>query len=132
MRKDINCQITLTPEASETVFYEALCNGLGYFEHYGIRLQHSDFEYNQSKMKLENPCYEDVLMQMLRDGYKLYFNDVENDDRYYDRTITLKDIHEKVSKIPFRNLSNILEENSDAEDADAVIQTVLYDEVIFG
>ena len=100
MRTDINYSITLTPESSETVFHEALCNGLDYFEQYGMTLTYSKQEYNQSKQKLTDPCYEDVLMQMLRDGYELHFDDVENDDKYYNRTITLKDVHEKVSKVP--------------------------------
>ena len=132
MREDLNFQTTFTPEASETIFYEALCNGLDYFQGYGVLLEYDPNEYKESKAKLTDPCYEDVLIQMLRDGYQLNFTDYANNDESLNRTITLKEIHENVSNTPFRNLSNILEENNDADDADAVIQTVLYGEIIFG
>ena len=127
-------KITLTPTESEEYFYNALCNGLGYLRQYGIELDYNDNEYYTSRSKLGTPTslpsYEDVFMQMLRDGYKLTFTDTE-----YGMDpvgITIKDVHEKVQNTPLRHLMDMVNENDDADTADVILQTVLYNEIIFG
>ena len=45
-------KITLTPEESETYFHNALCNGLGYIQNYGVYLDYYKQEYEQAKAKL--------------------------------------------------------------------------------
>jgi hypothetical protein len=126
-----NFTTTFTTEYCEEIFYNSLCNGLDYVQGYGIILEYDQNEYKASKAKLESPCYEDVLMQMLRDGNKLWFTDYENDDESLNVTITLETIHERVNKIPDWVKACIIEENDDATTADVVIQTVAYGEVIF-
>ena len=131
--------ITLSKEVSEEFFYNSLCNalGTGYMSGYGIELTTNYKEYKQSndKWKSEHPnqtcCYEDVLMQMLRDGYKLTFVDNECEGEY-TRSITLKDVHEKVQNAPVRFLNDMIQQNDDAETADVILQTVFFDEIIFG
>jgi len=125
-------KITLTPSESEEFFHTALCNGLGYLEQYGIELDYNEDEYKSSRAKIgpNAPCFEDVLLQMLRDGYKLKFIDNENGMDEVD--VTLQDIHEKVQLTESRHLLDMENENGDADTADAVLQTVLYGEVIFG
>jgi hypothetical protein len=125
-------KITLTPSESEEFFYTALCNGLGYLGQYGIELDYNEDEYKSSRATIgpNAPCFEDVLMQMLRDGYKLKFIDHENGMDEVD--VTLHDIHEKVQLTESRHLLDMENENGDADTADAVLQTVLYGEVIFG
>ena len=125
-------KITLTPSESEEFFHTALCNGLGYLGQYGIELDYNEDEYKSSRATIgpNAPCFEDVLLQMLRDGYKLKFIDHENGMDETD--ITLHDIHEKVQLTESRHLLNMENENGDADTADAVLQTVLYGEVIFG
>jgi hypothetical protein len=132
-------EIKLTPQESEEYFYNALCNGLGYVSSYGISLDYSDEDYAEAKKKLlvERPeffaCFEDVLMEMLRMGYSLIMVDEEGDgDEDSNSTITLKDVHERVSKAPVRHLMDMINENDDAETADVVIQQVFFNDIIFG
>ena len=127
-------EIKLTNKEAEEMFYNALCNGLGYVTSgYGLELKYSNKEYRQAKESIEKNgvavCYEDVFMAMLRSGYKLSLHDEEGEETY---EIELKDVHERMEKVPVRNILNMIEENDDAEDADVVIQTVFLKEVIFG
>ena len=124
-------KITLTPEESETYFHNALCNGLSYVHGYGISLDYDEVEYRTAKLVLNNPCFEDVLMQILRDGGKLTMVDYEGEGEM-TRDITLKDVHEQVQNTPLHHLTNMIEENDDAETADIILQTVFYKEIIFG
>ena len=124
-------KITLTPQESEEYFYNALCNGLGYVEGYGLGLDYKNQDYNAAKDKLTNPCYEDVLMQMLRDGNELTLIDHEGEGDM-TRSITIEDVHEQVQNTPLHHLTNMIEENDDAETADVIIQTVFYNEIVFG
>ena len=123
--------INLTPQESEEFFYNALCNGLDYMGGYGLRMSYSKEHYAQAKSKLTSPCFEDVLMQILRDGNTFGFEDLECDGEY-SKQISLKDVHEKMSNVEPNRLVEMATENDDAETADVILQTVFYDEVIFG
>lgn len=120
-------KVTLTKKESEDLFYNALCNGLGYIGGYGLELDYSD----NAKSKLESSCYEDVLMQLLKDGGELKLVDYEYDGEY-NKSITLKDIHNKVQETPIEHLMDAINENDDALTADIILQTVFYGEIIFG
>ena len=124
--------VTLSPAKSEEYFYNALCNavGSGYMSGYSLELKANDQDYAESRKKLNNPCLEDVWMQMLRDGKTLTMIDHESGED--DKTISLSDVHERVSKTPLRHLSDMMSGNNDAETADAIIQTVFYEDIIFG
>jgi hypothetical protein len=127
-------EIKLTNEESEEMFYNALCNGLGYVTSgYGLELKYSNKEYKQAKKSIQkndvSVCYEDVFMAMLKNGYKISLYDEEGEETY---EIELKDVHERMEKVPVRNILNMIEENDDAEDADVIIQTVFLKEVVFG
>lgn len=126
-------EITLSEKESEEFFYNSLCNavGTGYINGHGIRLECKQKDYDLAKAKLHNPCYEDVLMQILRDGAELTIID-ESGDVDMTSSITMKDVHEKVAKTPIRHLSDMINENDDAETADAIIQTVFFGEIVFG
>lgn len=130
-------KIVLTPKESENIFYDALCNavGTGWMSGYGLELTFAKSQYKQSRENLviernTQPCYEDVLLRILQDGGTLTFIDHESDGERTD--ITLKEVHERVSEVPARNLINIETENDDAIDADVVIQTVFFGEVVYG
>jgi hypothetical protein len=123
--------IILTPQESEEYFYNALCNGLDYMGGYGLRMDYSREHYDQARTRLKSPCFEDVLMQILRDGNTFGFEDIECDGEY-SRQITLKDIHDKMSNVDPERLVEMATENDDATTADVILQTVFYDEVIFG
>jgi len=129
-------EIKLTPQESEDFFHTALCNGLGYISGYGLELFVDDDKYRKAKQTLQEQgdssnCYEDVLMQVLRQGDALTLVDEENGD--YTADITLDMVHTRVSNIsPVRHLLNMINQNDDAETADVIIQYVAYNDIIFG
>lgn len=131
-------EIKLTPQESEEYFYNALCNGLEYTTSgYGLFLDYSDEDYADAKTKLEKDsplslaCYEDVLMEMLRMGKTLTMVDEEGEGDN-NSTITLKEVHERVSNVPARHLMDMINENDDGDTADVIIQQVFFNDIIFG
>jgi hypothetical protein len=123
--------ITFTNEESENYFYNSLCNGLGEMGGYGLSLDYNTVEYQSAKAKLESPCFEDVLMQILRDGGSITLVDEECEGEY-TKSITIKDVHERVAKTPIKHLTDAITENDDAVTADVIIQTVFFEDIIFG
>lgn len=128
-------KIILTPQESEIYFHNALCNGLGEMRYYGLSLDFDGKEYKKARAKLEKEgngtCYEDVLLQLLRGGGTLTIVDEENDGDY-TRTITIKDVHDRVATTPLSHLMDMINEQDDATTGDVILQSVFYDEVIFG
>ena len=130
-------EIKLTKEESELYFYNALCNGLSYVESgYGLELTWDKGEQLgarkslKEKMKDSEICHEDVLMEILRIGGKLKLVDHESGEPA--RVIALADVHERVAKTPIDHLNDMINEEDDATTADVIIQTVFYEDVIFG
>jgi len=130
-----NMQITLTHKESEEFFHNSLCNGLSYMAGYGLDLQCDRGQYKSSKEHLlttgASVCDEDILMQILRDGGSLTLADEEGDGTY-TRSITLADVHSRVQKAPADHLVDMQNGNDDAVTADVILQTVFYEDVIFG
>ena len=131
-------QILLTPQESEDFSHRALCNavGTGYMDSYGLEFTCSDEHYKKAKETLRtqtisNPAWEDVLMQVLRQGDTLQVIDHECEGEY-NATITLDMVHNRVCNAPMRHLIDMHNEDDDAETADAILQTVAYNEIIFG
>jgi hypothetical protein len=130
-------KIILEPQESETMFHTALCNGLSYISGYGLDLSYDEQDYKAAnqKLKSEKPnetiCYEDVLFEILRMGNTLTMLDEEGEGEN-DSTISLSDVHERVSQAPIRFLTDMITGNDDAETADVIIQTVFYQDIIFG
>lgn len=124
-------EIKLTKKESEEYFYNALCNGLSEMGCYGLTFDYVSEEYKKSKEKLTAPCFEDVLIQMLKDGYKITFVDEECDGEY-TRSIGMKEVHERVKKTPTHHLMNMINENDDAITADVILQSVFFEDIIFG
>jgi len=130
-------KIILTPQESEEMFHNALCNGLSYISGYGLILETDEQDYQAAKQSLKstNPdqgiCYEDVLLEVLRLGKSLTIIDEEGDGEM-NSTIDLSDVHERVAQTPIEHLTNMITENDDAETADVMLQTVFYQDIIFG
>jgi hypothetical protein len=133
-------EITLTHSESEGIFYHALCNavGTGYMNGYGIELTTDEKQYDEARAQLltssestkESVCYEDVLMQILRMGGALTFVDHEGDGEM-NSTIKLEDVHRFVEDTDPHTLLNFISGNDDANDADAVLQTVFWKQQVF-
>lgn len=118
------------------MFYNSLCNGLNELSYYGLQLSFFDADYTKAAKKLKETatdtvCYEDVLMQILRDGKKLSVIDNENGGDY-SVSIDLNDVHERVALTPIRHLMDAINENDDAITADCILQSVFFKEVVFG
>ena len=124
-------EIKLTNQESEEYFFNALCNGLQEMQYYGLGLDYEATEYKEAKEKLESPCYEDILMQILRDGNRLTMVDVEGEGDM-TRSINLQDVHERVQQTPLEHLQAMIDEEDDAVTADVILQTVFFSEIIFG
>ena len=131
-------KIVLTHEESESYFYDSLCNSLGYIESgYDLELTYEDEDFNTAKSHLKAQlgpdvciCYEDILLQILKDGKGLTLTDHGYGD--YTSTITLKDVHEKVANTPINHLLDMVNENGDACTGDVILQSVFFGDVIFG
>ena len=124
-------QIILTPEESINFFYNALCIGLGYIGGYGLKIDYSKDAYASARKGLQEPCFEDVLIQILKDGGILTFVDIENDGEY-TKHIIMQDVVDRVAKTPADHLLDEINEEGDATTADVILQTVAFGEVIFG
>jgi hypothetical protein len=126
-------EIKLTPQESETYFFNALCNGVMQMGYYNLELAYEASDYASAKFTLvkeaSDVCYEDVLMQILRDGNSLTMVDLEAEESY---SINLQDVHERVQQAPVHNLLEMIEGRDDADTADCIIQQVFFSEIIFG
>ena len=127
-------QIKLTPEESEEYFYIALCNGLNYIESgYGLHLKFSSYEAQNAIKKLKDngstPSYEDIIMQLLKNGHEINLYDEEGEE---DHIIKLKDVHDRVQNAPVERILEMVNENDDADTADVILQSVFFNEIIFG
>ena len=125
--------IKLSKQESEEYFYNAICNGLGYVESgYYLELRYNEEEYKQSADKLKkegnSPCYEDIIMEILRQGHKINLYDLEGEE---DHIISLKDVHEKVENTQLNYLMEMINEEDDADTADVILQTVFLGGIIF-
>jgi len=125
-------KISLTHEESENYFFNSICNALNYVESgYELELTYDESDYKKAKSKLENPCYEDVLMKILKDGGILTMKDNGCDDSYTS-SININDVHERVQNTNIRHLVNMINKNDDAVTGDVIIQQVFFNEIIFG
>ena len=116
----------LTKQQIEELFHTALCNGLGYIQGYGLDLDWYKEEYDKAKQKLTDPCFEDVLMQILKDGGKLYMIDNEPslETEAYNAEITLEDVYNRLPNTSKYHIQDMLDGQDDASTADAILQMV--------
>ena len=130
-------KIVFEKQEAENIFHSALCNGLGYVGGYGLQLDFDDKDYEKAKktLKKANPketiCYEDVLVQILREGGELTMIDIECDGEYTS-SIKMEDVYERLPLTPTRFLMDMINEEDDAETADCIIQSVFFKDIVFG
>ena len=124
-------KIILTDQESENIFFDALCNGLSYVCGHGFEIEFDSKDYAKAKTTTSNGSFEEVLMAILKNGGSLTLADVVNDGAE-TATISLQDVHERVSDVDAAVLIEAINEEGDADTADAVLQTVFFKEIIFG
>jgi hypothetical protein len=126
-------KIQLTEEESEKIFHNSLCNG-HQIAHYGLQMDYSEKEYEKAKKRLqkkgEDTCLEDVWLEILRGGGTLTLIDEENG--MDPSVITIEDVHERVQESPVRHLLDAINEQDDGDTADVILQSVFYQDVVFG
>ena len=122
-------KITFTHEEAQQHFLSAMCNGLGYITDYDLDIRYKKEDYSNAKEKLESPCWEDVLLQILIDGNSLSLYD-GNDD--VTHTITIQDVYNRLPETPMRHLMDMVNQQDDAVTADVILQTIFLGEVIYG
>ena len=126
-----NMTITFTTDEALEHFNTALCNGLDYILMHGLTLDYEDAHYKQAKASLKpGTCFEDVLIQILKDGHPLVLHDEEGG--MDDSKVYIQDVVERMSLVPIRHMMNAINEDDDAETADVIIQTIFYKDIIFG
>tara|TARA_Y100001973_G_C5182830_1_gene325942 strand:+ start:1365 stop:1784 length:420 start_codon:yes stop_codon:yes gene_type:complete len=138
-------KIILNESESEEYFYHALCNGLGWLcNGNGLLFDYIDKEYDNAKEKLLREmkekhgegsyavCFEDILMEILRSGGKLTIVDEEGGRVKSSRSIELKDVHERVQNTQTSHLMDMIEDRDDAITADVILQSVFFEDIIFG
>lgn len=122
----------VTTEQALGILHTSISNAIstGYMSGYGLDLQYSEEEYKQSKKALKNPCWEDVLIQILKDGGSLIIVGEEGSEEPV--SVTLNDVEKRTAEMPIRLLSTFLEEEDDANTADEYLQLLFFGEQIYG
>lgn len=131
-------KITLTNQEAEKFFHSALCNGLTTLAGYGITIDYKAKDYQEARKSLrkkgtiENDaiCLEDVWMEMLRIGKELKFHNSEDEDRKVV-SVDLNLMYKRLRKTPIRHLADMATGDDDSITSDAILQTVLYGEVLY-
>lgn len=125
-------KIELTHEEAEKFFHNALCNGLNYFESYDIELTYNEEEYKEARKTAKSEdggsvCYEDILMQMLKNGNNLIAQG-------YDETyiLNLEKMYAQMNQVPLSRLLEMINEEDDADTADIILQVCFIGEHIYG
>lgn len=132
----INMKIEFTQEEALDILFNALCTEsmAGYFHQYNLELYVDKTEYKVVKGYMETngiplQGYESVWVEMLRRGFPIMLDDLQN---VYSKKLYLSDVLENMPKVPLWALTQMKEEQDDAETADAILQTVFFGEIIFG
>lgn len=97
-------------------------------------LDYDDNEYKEARAKLikngnNEPCYEDILVEMLESGKSLYWVDCEDNT---SNELTLEKLLNGIRLNAENRPHDCDLESGDAETMDCIIQYALFDDVIFG
>ena len=122
-------EIKLSDEVCIDFFFRALCNGMEYMMGYDITLHCKRSSYDAAKAKLTSPSYEDVFIQVLKDGGVIEFIDHNGDETV---EVNLAMVLERIPNVELDTLLEMIQEKDDACTADIILQTVAYGEVQFG
>ena len=124
----------ISKEKCLELFHTALCNSMMYTEGHGISIDYDVNEYKAAKSKLisngEVVAYEDIIIQILKDGNKITIIDEEGG--VYTTTISIEDVYERLPDAPEYAIKQMINEEDDAITGDTILQYVFFNEVLFG
>lgn len=122
-------KIKLNKKESLEYFKNALINNY-FMSITGYNLE-KQAEYKIAKETLDNGvdaiCFEDVLIKGLLMGFNLELQDCSGDNHI----VSLDDVYKKVQKTEPEHLIDMVNGNDDSITADAILQTVIFGEIIF-
>lgn len=128
MEHKINVEITLTTDSIVNI----LSMEAGGFDYWAeLCFEQEDYEAARKHLvdaKKDDPCYEDVMAEILERGGKLNIWDREEDK---DHPMTIEDLKKGV-KHHLENGASTDMDDWDANDGDAVIQYAAFGEIIYG
>ena len=128
-------------EQKLSILHSAFSDGLHFFGSYGIVIDYSDTDYQKAKGALiangtdpDSLCREDVFVQMIRQGSSIEFIDDEADAEDDGQTarLNLDTIEANWDAIPLRYIAAVQDEDYDANDADLILQHLLWRDAVFG
>ena len=125
-------RLILSDEELENVIHTSLCNGLGtgYMDGYGLMVDEKALNYD--KYRAAGDYYEDVILKALKAGETFHMIDLEGDGDN-SSSFTLAEARERLSVESIAmDIITVLNEQDDVCNADSILQTALYGEVIFG
>jgi len=128
-------RIELTKEKFIELLHTSLCDGLHYFNSYGLTIDYNEEDYIKAKryFNVENDnlaiCWEDILIKMLELKLPISIIDEEMDE--YNVALDIDELYSNVHLVPLNNMVNIIDENYDAIDCDAFLQSVFFKEIVF-
>ena len=133
LKNEIDFDSILDNTENESIFFNSLCTGLSIIEGYGIYIEYDQTEFDNAKNEIRkiegSDCYEDILMQLLRNGGKLKIED-EDGNGEFSTVIKINDIHERVKKIPGEFIQRF--KNNDIEASALILQIIFFNKIIFG
>lgn len=97
---------------------------------FGVHIDTPNDVYENAK--LVNECREDIWAEVLLNGGFLLIEDVEEEKEY---KVSLKDVEKGLKTLIFnypRNYANIMTEEGDFYDYDALLQCVVFGDVVYG
>lgn len=129
-------ELYATQEVLIKIIHDCLCDGLHYFSGYGIDVKVSDAAYIDARAMIKEEgvtiCFEDVWVQVLKNGRSIVFLDVEGEGEMNGYLSLSEATLNNFQKVPFANIINLLNEEYDAVDCDVILQTLVWGEVVFG
>lgn len=128
MEHKINVDFTLTTDSIVNI----LSMEAGGFDYWAeLCFEQEDYEAARKRLvdaKKNDPCYEDVMAEILERGGKLNIWDREEDK---DHPMTIEDLKKGI-KLHLENGASTDMDDWDANDGDAVIQYAAFGEIIYG
>jgi hypothetical protein len=121
-------EIKLNDQEIKDILLSALCNA-GHFHYGDMSLKVEARQYAAARLKLQEPCREDVWMQILLDGGRLILVDNEDESLHI---FSLEKAKNAIEKLPAEIISDFVEGNDDSDTADWVLEYIMYGEKIYG